>query len=73
MGFNHSKFRKNFAGPGFTYDQEKDAFIPPKPFNKWVLDEETCKWKAPVLPPEDSKTYSWNDTLGEWEESNLSI
>ena len=69
----NSKFRKNFAGPGFTYDQEKDAFIPPKPFSKWVLDEETCKWKAPVLPPEDSKTYSWNDTLGEWEESNLSI
>ena len=58
--------RKNFAGIGFTYDAEKDAFIPPKPFDSWVLDEETCQWNAPVDYPSDGKEYIWNDEQVNW-------
>lgn len=59
-------FRKNFAGINFTYDQERDAFIPPKPFNSWILDEDTCLWKAPVECPQSEYTYYWNEDLLEW-------
>jgi hypothetical protein len=59
--------RKNYAGIGFTYDEERDAFIPPKPFTKWILDEDTCLWKAPIPYPQDGKGYVWNDNKGEWE------
>lgn len=60
--------RKNFAGIGFTYDQTKDAFIPPKPFNSWVLDEQTCLWNAPVAYPTDDKVYNWDEATTSWVE-----
>lgn len=54
--------RKNFAGIGFTYDEDKDAFIPPKPFNSWTLNETTCMWEPPVAYPTDGQSYRWNET-----------
>ena len=68
----NGSFRKNYAGNGYKYDTERDAFISPKPFSKWVLNEETCQWEAPVAYPDDEKFYVWNDNKGEWEESDLS-
>lgn len=59
-------FRKNYAGIGFTYDPVRDAFIPPKPFNSWVLNEQTCLWEAPVQYPTDGKRYSWNEETLSW-------
>ena len=59
--------RKNYAGVGFTYDREKDAFIPPKPFASWILDEETCLWNAPV-PRTDGGSYNWNEETTSWDE-----
>ena len=61
-------FRKNFAGPGYIYDEERDAFIPPKPFESWSLDEETCWWEPPTPMPETGGPWIWNEELGEWEE-----
>jgi len=58
--------RKNYAGIGFTYDADRDAFIPPQPFESWVLDEDTCLWEAPVAYPEDGATYSWDEESGAW-------
>jgi hypothetical protein len=58
--------RFNYAGIGYTYDEERDAFIPPKPFESWVLVEETCLWTAPVPMPEDGQVYVWDETAGEW-------
>ena len=58
--------RKNYAGIGFTYDEERDAFIPPKPFESWVLDEGTCLWVAPVPYPEDGESYTWDEDAGDW-------
>jgi len=60
--------RKNYAGIGYTYDLEKDAFIPPKPFNSWLLNEETCLWEAPVLKPNDELGifYRWDESKNEW-------
>jgi len=58
--------RFNYAGIGFTYDADRDAFIPPKPFESWVLDEDTCLWEAPVAYPEDGATYSWDEESGAW-------
>ncbi len=63
----NGNMRKNFAGKGFTYDAERDAFIAPKPFSKWVLNEDTCRWEAPVAYPDDGEEYVWNDNKGEWE------
>lgn len=69
--YNGNK-RKNYAGIGYTYDAGRDAFIPPKPFNSWVLNEETCQWKAPVDMPADArtgeppKTYSWDEATTSW-------
>ena len=60
-------FRKNYAGIGYTYDEDRDAFIPPKPYSSWVLDEETCNWEAPVVYPDDGKFYNWNETNQTWE------
>ena len=57
--------RKNFAGIGFTYDSEKDAFIAPKPFPSWILNEETCLWESPVVKPEGAKI--WNEETQSWE------
>ena len=66
-----SKIRKNYAGIGFTYDQQRDAFIPPKPFPSWVLVEETCQWEAPVPHPTDEKIYAWDEELQQWIEVPL--
>ena len=60
-------FRKNYAGIGYTYDEVRNAFIPPKPYSKWVLNEETCNWEAPIAYPEGDTPYIWNDNKGEWE------
>jgi hypothetical protein len=60
-------FRKNYAGIGYTYDATRDAFIPPKPFNSWTLNETTCLWDAPVAMPDDGQRYSWNEDLGTWD------
>ena len=60
-------FRKNHAGIGMTYDQTRDAFIPPKPFNSWILNEQTCLWNAPVAYPTDGKRYSWNELTLSWD------
>jgi len=59
--------RKNFAGIGYTYDEDRDAFIPKKPFNSWILNEQTCLWEAPVARPNDGKMYNWNETNLNWE------
>ena len=61
-------FRKNYAGLGDTYDQTKDAFIRPKPFNSWTLNETTCLWEAPVAYPDDGKRYGWNEEITNWVE-----
>lgn len=66
----NSTFRKNFAGIGYTYDEIRDAFIPPKPFNSWILDEDTCRWQAPVPRPTDGKLYVWDESTLSWEEVN---
>lgn len=58
-------FRKNYAGIGFFYDQSKDAFIPPKPYNSWVLIEDTCTWKPPIPMPTDG-VYYWDENLQTW-------
>ena len=63
----NNNIRKNFAGIGFKYDQYKDAFIPPKPFNSWILNEDTCRWEAPVAKPNDGQDYKWNETIKNWE------
>lgn len=59
-------FRKNFAGVGYTYDSKRDAFIPPKPYPSWILNEDTCLWNAPLLYPEDGKQYAWNEETLSW-------
>ena len=59
--------RKNHAGIGYTYDEDRDAFIPPKPFNSWTLNETTCLWEAPVAYPTDGELYNWNETNQTWE------
>ena len=58
--------RKNFAGIGYTYDLGRDAFIPPKPFTSWVLDEGTCQWGAPTAMPTDGKRYQWRESTTSW-------
>jgi hypothetical protein len=64
----NANIRKNYAGIGFTYDEDRDAFIPPQPFPSWLLDEDTCQWQAPVPYPEDDTViYQWNEELGDWE------
>jgi len=61
-------FRKNYAGIGFTYDLERDSFIPPKPFESWVLNESTCLWDAPIPMPTDGKIYRWDEPTLSWAE-----
>jgi len=60
--------RKNYAGIGYTYDTGRDAFIPPKPFASWVLNETTCQWDAPVAMPTDNKMYRWDEATTSWVE-----
>ncbi len=63
----NNNIRKNYAGIGYTYDTARDAFIAPKPFNSWVLDEETCRWEAPVAYPTDGDRYTWNELTLSWD------
>ena len=61
-------FRKNHAGIGMTYDEDKDAFIPKQPYASWTLNEETCQWEAPSARPDDDKFYEWNESTKSWDE-----
>lgn len=60
--------RKNYAGVGYTYDTVRDAFIPPRPFASWVLDEQTCWWTAPAPLPDDGGSYLWDETAQQWQQ-----
>ena len=60
--------RYNYAGIGFTYDEERDAFIPPKTYDSWILNEETCLWEAPISYPQDDKHYVWDENILNWKE-----
>lgn len=64
----NGNMRKNYAGIGYTYDANRDAFVPPKPYNSWVLNEDTCHWQAPVAMPDDGKVYTWNEETVAWVE-----
>ena len=64
----NGNFRKNYASVGDTYDKAKDAFIPPKPYASWTLDEATCQWTAPTAYPDDGKMYTWNEETTNWTE-----
>ena len=64
----NNRIRKNYAGIGYTYDSQRDAFIPPKPFASWVLNETTCLWNAPTPMPTDNKYYQWNESTLAWVE-----
>ena len=64
----NGNYRKNYAGIGYSYDEDRDAFIPPKPYSKWILNENNCKWEAPAVCPGDKELYLWNDNKGVWEE-----
>lgn len=65
----NATFRKNYAGIGFIFDENLNAFIPPKPFESWVLNEEECQWHSPVMPPEDGMPYLWNEQSLSWIQS----
>jgi len=62
----NNKIRKNYAGVGFTYDSQRDAFIPPKPYNSWTLNEDTCLWQPPVERPVDDNMYDWDEDSLSW-------
>ena len=62
----NATIRKNYAGIGMSYDAERDAFIAPKPFDSWILDEETCRWEAPVAYPTDGIMYVWDEETTDW-------
>lgn len=59
--------RKNYAGIGYSYDAQRDAFIPPKPYASWILNEDTCLWQAPAPYPLDDRPYTWNETTQTWD------
>ena len=63
----NATFRKNYAGIGYSYDPQRDAFIPPKPFASWVLDEQSCLWQAPIPAPTDGQQYTWNEDNQTWQ------
>ncbi len=67
----NNNIRKNYAGIGYTYDEGRDAFIPPKSYNSWILNEETCLWEPPISKPttelEENQYYSWNEDIINWE------
>ena len=67
----NGNFRKNYAGIGYYYDSIRDAFIPPKPFPSWILNEDTCLWDSPVPYPNDGKMYTWNEEILNWQEINF--
>ena len=64
--FGGTPLRKNHAGKGYTYDETRDAFIAPQPYNSWILNEDTCIWEAPVARPDDGKRYDWNEETISW-------
>ena len=64
----NGNIRKNYAGIDYTYDEDLDAFIPPKPYNSWILDEETCQWNSPIPQPDNENFYLWNETAQAWEQ-----
>ena len=68
----NGNIRKNYAGIGFTYDVERDAFISPKPYASWQLNQETCKWESPTPHPDDGFTYEWNESEMTWELQDFS-
>jgi len=61
------QFRMNYAMPGFIYDEQRDAFIPPKPYDSWILNEEICDWDPPIPEPEDGNSYEWNEPEQTWD------
>jgi hypothetical protein len=63
----NGNYRKNYAGIGYTYNESLDAFIPPKTYESWILDEETCLWVSPIPYPEDGLYYEWNEEMIAWE------
>lgn len=65
----NGNFRKNYAGIGYSYSPNLDAFVPPQPYNSWILNEETCQWSAPVPYPEDGKMYYWDEPTTSWVEA----
>ena len=65
----NGNFRKNYAAAGYTYDSVRDAFIPPKPYNSWTLNEETCKWDPPTPYPDDGNFYGWDEETTSWIQS----
>ena len=67
----NGNIRKNYAGIGFSYDEARDAFIPPKPFDSWTLNEDTCLWESPTPYPEDGGVYAWNEDGQIWEQLNM--
>ena len=67
----NGNIRKNYAGVGYTYDEGRDAFIAPKPYNSWLLNNTTWLWEAPVAMPTDGKVYKWNELIINWEEVTL--
>jgi hypothetical protein len=70
---NGTPLRKNHAGIGYTYDEDRDAFIPKKPYNSWILNEDTCLWKSPIPYPQDNNKYNWNEQNQSWDltENNI--
>ena len=64
----NNNIRKNYAGIGFTYDSTRDAFIPPKPYASWTLNETTCLWEPPTAMPEDGNMYEWNESTTSWDQ-----
>ena len=64
---NGTPLRKNHAGIGYTYDEDRDAFIPPKPYNSWILNETTCQWEAPIALPDTENRYNWNEENQTWD------
>lgn len=62
----NGNIRKNYAGIGYTYDSTRDAFIPPKLYNSWLLNEDTCRWEPPIAYPEDGLMYDWDEELKDW-------
>ena len=69
----NGRIRYNYAGIGYVYDSIRDAFIPPRHFDSWVLDEATCQWKAPIEYPNDGKNYQWNESELKWDSVDIPI
>jgi hypothetical protein len=67
----NDNYRKNYAGVGYYFDETRDAFIAPKPYDSWTLNEETCRWQAPVAHPADGLMYIWNEKHKQWEEIGI--